>query len=304
VRIVVAIVLAGALVPLALGGASKVPPPPVEQAVVRTGEAPCGIAAHRGTVWVAVYEAGSLLALDATGRVTRRVRVGRSACGVVVAGDAVWVARDTARRLVRVDARTGRRRSFPVEGEAFDVLVAGGSLWVASHTSGTVLRLDPRSGRVLARVAVDPRPAGLAWCGRRVWVGHGGDATQVTSIDPRTSSLRRVETVVESPFLPSCIGGNLWVGGPSGIVRVDARSGRLLSALPLDGTFADAAAAPDGTVWVTDKEHSVVLRFTPDGRHELDRFRAGPGAFAIARAGRSMWITSFAGADVRRYDLP
>jgi hypothetical protein len=52
---------------------------------------------------------------------------------------------------------------------------------------------------------------------------------------------------------------------------------------------------------VTDRQHSLVHRLTPDGRHVLDSFPAGPGAFAMARAGRAMWITSFAGSDVRRF---
>jgi hypothetical protein len=32
-----------------------------------------------------------------------------------------------------------------------------------------------------------------------------------------------------------------------------------------------------------------------------DTFEAGPGAYALARAGRAMWVTSFAGSDVRKF---
>jgi hypothetical protein len=34
----------------------------------------------------------------------------------------------------------------------------------------------------------------------------------------------------------------------------------------------------------------------------VNTFDAGPGAYALARAGEAMWITSFAGSDVRRYE--
>jgi hypothetical protein len=34
----------------------------------------------------------------------------------------------------------------------------------------------------------------------------------------------------------------------------------------------------------------------------VNSFAAGPGAFSLARAGGAMWITSFAGADIRRYE--
>jgi hypothetical protein len=86
------------------------------------------------------------------------------------------------------------------------------------------------------------------------------------------------------------------------VLRLDARTGRVLSRLELGETLADAAAGPDGLVWVTDKEHSVVRRVSSDGRFLVDSFPAGPGAFALARVGDSMWVTSFSGSDVRKFD--
>jgi hypothetical protein len=52
---------------------------------------------------------------------------------------------------------------------------------------------------------------------------------------------------------------------------------------------------------VTDKQHSVVHRVDPLGREVVDSFPAGPGAYALARAGGAMWVTSFAGSDVRSF---
>ena len=64
------------------------------------------------------------------------------------------------------------------------------------------------------------------------------------------------------------------------------------------------AAAPDGTVWVTDKEHSGVLRIDPATDTVVDEVAAGPGAFAVVRAAGSMWVTSYAGSDIRRFSWP
>jgi hypothetical protein len=63
----------------------------------------------------------------------------------------------------------------------------------------------------------------------------------------------------------------------------------------------DRTGTPAGLL-ATDKECSLVDRIDPAGNVVLDTFRAGPGAYAVARLGRSMWITSFAGDDVRRFD--
>jgi hypothetical protein len=83
-----------------------------------------------------------------------------------------------------------------------------------------------------------------------------------------------------------------------------ARSGHrqeLLGRLRLGGTPAEAAAGPDALVWVTDKERSLVHRVDPKRVVLVDSFAAGPGAYSLARVGGAMWITSFAGADIRRY---
>jgi hypothetical protein len=85
------------------------------------------------------------------------------------------------------------------------------------------------------------------------------------------------------------------------LLRVDTRTGGLLARIPLGETLAEAAAATDSTIWVTDKQNSVVHRIEPTQGVVLDSFPAGPGALSLARLGGSMWVSSFAGADVRRF---
>ena len=55
-------------------------------------------------------------------------------------------------------------------------------------------------------------------------------------------------------------------------------------------------------ILVTNKERSLVHRIHPAPRHVLDTFPAGPCALALARFAGSVWVTSFAGSDVRRFD--
>ena len=301
-RLVPALFAIAVVLTPAAGGGRASPPPPVEAAVISTGEAPCGAAARAGFLWVGVYGAGTLLRVDQRGRVATRVRVGRSACRVAVGPAAVWVTRDRAGEVVRLALGSGRRLRVKVAAEPFDVLLAAGSAWVTSYATGLVTRLDSRTGRRTFMARVGENPAGLASCGGRVWIGHGRNASWLTSIHPTTLRVRRFPLKVVAPGWPQCIRDDLWVTTPDSVLRLDARTGHVLRRLRLGETLADVAAGPDGLVWVTDKEHSVVHRVTPDGRSVVDSFPAGPGAFALARAGDSMWVTSFAGADVRRYD--
>jgi streptogramin lyase len=292
----------GALVCTAVAGA-KGPPLPVETAVVAAGAEPCGasVARDRG-LWVGVYGAGRLVRIDsATGRVTRRIRVGASACNVALGRRAAWVTRDHAATLVRVDLATGRRRAIEVGSTPIDVILAAGSLWVTSFDEGTVAQIDPSTSRTMRTYDVGPTPTGLARCGGRVWVGHAREVTWLNAIDPATRRVDRVDVGTASPREPECVRGELWVATPDTVLRLDARSGGVLGRLQLGETLATVAAGPDGLVWVTEKEHSRVYRLTADGGSIVDSFPAGPGAFALARTGSRMWVTSYAGSDVRAY---
>jgi len=278
------------------------PPNPVETHVVATGSAPCGTTVARGSVWVGVYGTGRLLRLDPdTGRVTRRIPIGTWACRVAVDRRAAWVTRDRAGELVRVDLRTGRLQRFDIGAEPFDVILAFGAIWVTGFDVGTVTRIDPVARRVTRVYRDGPHPAGITRCGGRIWVGHGRDATWLTSIDPSTRRMRRVDVGTKTPGWPRCVFGELWVTTSNGVLRMAAGSGKVLARLRLEGTSAEAAAGPDGLVWVTDKERSLVHRIHASQAVVVDSFAAGPGAYSLARIDGAMWITSFAGADIRRY---
>jgi YVTN family beta-propeller protein len=285
----------------AAAGSSSPPPVPTETKVVRTGAGPCGATATNGALWVGVYNAGALLRVDTRGLVTRRIAVGESACRVAVDSRFVWVTRDSADEVVRLSLDTGRLDRVGVGAVPFDVLRANGFVWVTNWQDGTLTKIDPESRVALATAPVGAYPTGLAQCGGRIWIGHGRSEKHITAIDPTTLRVRQV-AVGATPEWPHCIRGVVWVTTPDSVLRLNARTGRVLSRLELGETLADAAVGPDGLVWVTDKEHSVVRRLGSDGRSLVDSFPAGPGAFALARVGNSMWVTSFAGSDVRRFD--
>jgi streptogramin lyase len=300
VRVVAVLVLVLAFTAVATAGD---PPDPRQGRVVRTGPGPCGIAANAGSIWIGVYGTGKLLQLDdRTGRVTSSVTVGRWACRVAVGPAAVWVTRDRAGEVVRISRGTGLLRRIQVGRGAFDVQLASGSLWTTSYDTGAITQIDPVRQRMTRVFKDGANPAGLTSCRGRIWVGHGRDATWLTQIDPVTNAMRRVQVDTTNPSWPRCIKGTLWVTASGILLEVDAATGKVLARVQIGGTLAEAAEGPDALVWVTDKERSLVHRIDTTQATLTDTFAAGPGAFALARAGNSMWVTSFAGADVRRFD--
>jgi DNA-binding beta-propeller fold protein YncE len=295
------LVLASALAVTAIAAAGN-PPDPVATTTVATGPGPCGLAARAGSIWVGVYGSGELVGIDsASGRVEARVRVGRWACRVAVGPAAVWVTRDRAGEVVRVSRGTGRLRRIDVGGGAFDVLLVRGSLWVTSHDAGLISKIDPANQRITRVFKVGTKPAGLTLCKGRIWVGHGGHATWLTEISPATNAIRRVDVGTTNPGWPECIRDTVWVTASDTLLKIEAATGKVQARIRLGGTLAEAAEGPDALVWVTDKERSLVHRIYAQGGTVTDAFEAGPGAYSLVRTGDAMWITSFAGSDVRRY---
>jgi virginiamycin B lyase len=279
-------------------------PTPRQTAVVPTGAGPCGVTAGRdGQLWVGVYGAGKVLSIDPRrGHVNASVRGLRWACRVAVGRAAVWVTRDRADELVRISRGSGRIRHVTVGSIPFDVLLAHGSVWATSAGISTIAQLDGATGG-LTRVYRDGIfPSGLAWCAGRVWVGHGADLTWLTAIQPSTHRITRVDVGTRSPRWPRCVRGALWVTTDRAVLRVDPRAGDVLARIEVGGTPVEATAGPDGLVWVSDKERSRVFRIDPATNEIVDSFSAGPGAYAMARVDDSVWITSFAGHDIRRFD--
>jgi hypothetical protein len=58
------------------------------------------------------------------------------------------------------------------------------------------------------------------------------------------------------------------------------------------------------SIWIANDggtQQSLVYRIDPKRPAVIDSFGAGPGAFVALRAYGSMWVTSYAGSDVRRF---
>jgi streptogramin lyase len=82
---------------------------------------------------------------------------------------------------------------------------------------------------------------------------------------------------------------------------VDPATGKAITRMHVGRTLAQGALAPDGTIWVPDKEQSVLYRIDPARERVVDSFPAGPGAYLALRAFGSMWVLSYAGNDIRRW---
>jgi streptogramin lyase len=268
---------------------------------IETGSSPGGATAAYGAVWVANDRSGTLARIDpATNRVTRRLRLRPGLFSVTHGFGALWVVNYDRDMLSRVDPRTGRVRSVRVGAAPFDVAAAFGRVWVTAWEAGKLVEVDPRSLRVVRRIAIGARPTGLHVAGGGLWVGFGRSATAIARLDPKSVKFERVPVGVRAPSWFVAGANGLWIQAADNVL-VHVERGRVVDRLTFGRTLAQGALGPDGTLWIPDKEQSLVYRVDPKTARVLDSFAAGPGAFLALRAYDSMWVTSYAGADVWRF---
>jgi streptogramin lyase len=249
--------------------------------------------------------AGTLVRIDPrTNRVTARVKLGKGACAVAAGAGAVWVVNYRSGVLARVDPATRKVRRTVVGGQPFDVLVERGSVWTSGFSNGTLVEVDARTGRVKRRVQVGGVPNGLLYDRGAIWVGLGRGATEVLKVDPTTGSVRRFDVRVPAPTHFVATSAGIWVADDGDALTLLARDdGRVLKVVHFGRTLGQAALAPDGSLWVPDKEIDTIYRADAATGMQLESFPGGDGSFQALRAFGSMWVTSYAGSDVWRFPL-
>ncbi len=274
---------------------------PLLVARIETGSSPGGATAAYGALWVANDGSGTLARIDpATNRVTRRLKLRPGLFSLTHGFGALWAVNYKTSTLARVDPRTGRVRSVRVGAVPFDVAAAFGHVWVTAWEAGRLVEVEPTTMRIVRRIAIGPRPTGLHVAGGGLWVGFGRTATAIARFDPKNRNVERVPVGVRAPSWFVAGARGLWIQAADNVL-VHVEDGHVVDRLTFGRTLAQGALASDGTLWIPDKEQSLVYRVDPGTARVLGSFAAGPGAFLAVRAYGSMWVASYAGKDVWRF---
>jgi streptogramin lyase len=244
-----------------------------------------------------------------------------------VAAGSVWVPSTASGTVARVDPAT---RAITAGVAAFapttsgltcapfvacqymnTAVAAGEDLWVGCDACGQVARIDTAANRVAARVAVPPRPGGLAIGGGFVWAFHTLAPT-VSRIDPATGA-------VSTFSVPGVEGagiafgrGSVWLlssARPSAVVRLDPQTLAVQGRIPLNPAGqqhplkeAWGLVGDDTRLWVANPNYNSVTEIDPATNAVKRRVRgisASPmdQPFGIALAGREVWVGTRSGVD-------
>jgi streptogramin lyase/tRNA A-37 threonylcarbamoyl transferase component Bud32 len=197
-------------------------------------------------------------------------------------GPGLAVGTDT---VVRIDPKTNRLAGVTdVRGDPSAVTVSRRSVWAYSGKDHTVTELDPATGAARRTTAISTVPAlpgnsegpVIAADADAAWVvGHdfwdrakpcegGGVLTRVRAGVGGTREYR----LKEKPLAVAVADGAVWVVATcvvgTMVLRLDARTGRLLEKVPLPGEVsAGGIAVGEGAVWLLDPGKALLLRIDP-----------------------------------------
>lgn len=292
-------------------------------ATLRVPGHPGWVAAGRDALWLALSNTQTpvrdqpLLRLDlASGSVERRILVGGQATYLTHAGNRLLASVEHVggsgsgpSLIVALDWRSGRvllRRQFPTS--VGPLAESGKNLWALQVRPATLLQLDPLT--LVPKAPPLPlsrgRTAGLAVGGGYLWA-TASDAADVLRIDPVTRSIRRAH-VGGSPVGIAVASGSVWfVDRDRGAIgRLDPRTlqprgkpvrvGGEPAWLARAGRYLFVGDAVQGTATRIDlrsgKPAGPPIRVAPPAK-------PAP-AFAVAPAGNSVWVSSFASSTLAR----
>jgi len=316
-------------------GASGLPGVPGVHVVWRAvvGGRAGAVAAGGRAVWVARGAPpraanGRLLRLDAqTGRRVASLPVGWWPSSVAVGAGGVWVADsigDGSRlknhlpglenAVTRIDPATDRVVATIRLPAVESLAVADGALWATAlaHDAELVERIDPKTDRVLAKIRLPGAAGPLAVGSGRVWAltwfANPSEHARITAIDPASNRVTGSVAVPQAGPLSSFVyrRGVLWVSmvNPSPppaprfrVVRIDARSGRLLGrAVLVPG--ATALVSNQAGVWAAGNRFLVGLDSASGAIARWFKFDADVPSTgqSIAAGARTVWV--LAGSDV------
>ncbi|HEY1487476.1 MAG TPA: hypothetical protein VGF84_15320 [Micromonosporaceae bacterium] len=208
---------------------------------VTVGPTPLRAAAYGHLVWVSIFGAGEVVAVDArSGRVVQRVPVGAGAEGVSIdAHGLVWVVSQDAHRLTGLD-QSGKIRTRVVlpHGQPRAVLADDAGVFVSDYMNGTVSRVE--HGRLTTRHICDGAQE-MRGAGSRIFVACTA-GNQVIELDTRLHVLGHVSVPGEPDGL-ALLDDRLWIACATGPALVALT----ISPLRIDRTvhLADGPALDD-----------------------------------------------------------
>jgi streptogramin lyase len=238
------------------------------------------------------------------------IDVGPAPADVVVGFGSVWVSLHHAASVVRVDPATKRVIATIQMGEQpIGMGVGAGGIWVLTYADSSLNRIDPRTNEVTTHRVTQGsgEVCDLPLVTPHLILVRDGGLEVTVEVDPQTGRVvGRLPTAVQAQC-GGVHGGAVVLVGNGQLVRLNARSGRVLDRQPGASVRCDPGKGlRGGQVWVGSGEDptaitgrvSVISLDTGEVVQSIEVGR-GPDTFATSD---SVWVRALNAHEVQRID--
>jgi YVTN family beta-propeller protein len=202
-----------------------------------------------------------------------------------------------------------------IGGWPMPIVQGGGYVWAANVGDDTVSRIDPIRRLVLDNFYATT-PLELAWRRGVIWIANGnsydgpdppgGGTIERYDVETRDLVQTRVSPPADNLLIFIAAGPEgVWAGSPSEsrVVKLDARTGRIVSAVPTTIQVSGMALGA-GSLWVSDAINDSVYRIDPATNMVVERIHVADGPRRLAVGEDAVWVVGeFPRSRVWRIDL-
>lgn len=285
-----------------------------------------------GAVWFvdrSIDNYSTLRRIDpATNKITASYLLDSSAGGIAVGEGGIWVTMYYDNTVERIDQHGRVVARIPVGLQPATIHVAFGSVWVSNHHGRSISRIDPRTNRVVATLPAGDQqmfrdgPQLLTDDGRYLYLYSSNGDRPFERVDPRTNAVTTYPLTNDLCGQIAVVHGSFFVGycTQTGLMQVDAATGRLLRVIPLphDATQTTAnglaVVAYQGDTWVGygtaydpdtgASSGGVLVDIDPTTSTIKQQIDVGGAVVTLNVAAGDLWITDDTDGEIVRLHTP
>jgi len=170
-------------------------------------------------------------------------------------------------RVIQLSIATGQltRWSGAIPARTNAVAAGAGAIWTVSYDNKVLIRINPTSAAASASYGIAAPPVGIAIGGGLIWIATAFGDHALEPFDPKTNQFDQ----------PVALGNDVALQG---------------------------IAFGWNSIWVTDKNNSLVYRINPSTNMVTSRITVGDGPEGIAVDSTGVWVANGVDATISRLD--
>lgn len=252
---------------------------------------PLQVAIDGGAVWVTSGVDRTVSRVDPdSGEIDDTFPTGGDPTSLDVAGDDIWVGHRSEGSVTHIDTGSGESSTIGLSVGVSAVAITGDAVWVTNELTRSVSLIDPGSEKVVAEIALEGEPEGIAVGTGAVWV-ITNSPNAVVRLSPSSGEVEDVIGLLNSPTAIS-VDTQVWLASRASdlILRVDPATNTVTDRVEV-GNEPSALAVDGDRVWVVNQADATLSHIDSDSSSVVDTLDLNHLPTAVAAGPPGVWVS-------------